>query len=308
MKKTLLSTAVAALLGISGSAVAGTITFTFNPDGNGLGAGAINGAALLDWAPGNTVAVGGAGGGALLPVGTAVTDYFQANLGSVIGTSNNNLFSNGTGGNYFTIVAGFGETVNFAGGNAAVGINTFGFDAGAANFFKVYKTTTAANDLTGAGFTSTTEILSGSIVGLNASVTAFFQGGAPLLDGFGNNDWGDVLSLLTTGSASLLAKVTSVDANYFPDLPLGTTFDTYTLSNSSLITPYNQADPSRCFSSDGVTSCNYGANVGAVNGISGPNFIFQSDANSSFAVPEPGSVALFGAALLGFALSRKRKF
>ena len=75
--------------------------------------------------------------------------------------------------------------------------------------------------------------------------------------------------------------------------------------NSSLITPYDQIDPSRRFST-GLVTDDTATNIGAVNGISGPNFIFQADANSSFA-PEPGALALGGIALAGLALLRSRR-
>src|SRR5262245_23505612 len=109
-KKTVLATSVALGMGMAGAAQADL--FQFNPTGGGAGAGVINNVATIDEAPGNSL--GGAGsvaGGGPLPVGTTITDLYQANLTAMLGASSNVLFANGTGGNFFTFVAGFSETV-----------------------------------------------------------------------------------------------------------------------------------------------------------------------------------------------------
>lgn len=311
MKKTILSAAIAGLLVASGYASAATINFTFDADGTGAGA-AVTGN-VIDWAPGNTLAIGGAGG-AVLPVGATTTSYYQANLNSVL-YNGSNAYSNGSGGTYFTLVAGFGEKVTGAALVPGAGINTFGYNAATnpagGSYFKMFANTVGVgNDLTGAGFVSQKLILSGYFTGLTASVTAFtdLRTGLPLLsplDGFGTDDWAGVQTIRTNGSSDVSARLNYVDTDYFGGLNVGGLF-ALALTNSSLISPYNQANPSRCLS-DGATDCAVASNIGAINGITGPDFLFQSDANSAF-VPEPGSVALFGAALLGFAFSRKRKF
>ena len=89
-----------------------SITFQFNPLGNGTGVGLINGAGLLDQAPGNVNSINGAGGGGAVPVGTVITDLYQSNLSAVQKLSTANLFSNGDFGQFFTFVANFSRALN----------------------------------------------------------------------------------------------------------------------------------------------------------------------------------------------------
>lgn len=309
MKRTLLALAATGLLAISGAANSGTISFTFQPCGNN--SCAIGGVSKLDWQPGNVLAVGGSGGGSILPPGTTITDYFQANLASAIGTTNNTLYANGGGSSYFTVVAGFKEVVSpFSGGST----NVFNLAGGNPNFFQVFANTTGpASDLAGTGFTSSTLILSGSITSVFSSVTAtsvaFGPGGPTIvaggnLDNFGANNYAGVTTINTIGGADIKAKISFVDANYFPDLMIGTSITT-ALTSSNLGTPFNQTDPSAQFWNG---SSLIPPNIGAINGISGPDFQFQADSSTAFEIPEPGSIALVGVALLGVAgLARRRR-
>jgi len=304
MKFTKLLAAIAVVgMTITTSPSFASITFGFDPTGAG-GPGVTG--SVLDWAPGSTLAINGAGGGALLAVGTQLTNLYQANLSAVQLGGVGNVYSNGSGNNFFTIVASFSERVSGAALlNATTGVNSFDILSGS---FAVYRHSALGNDLEGTGFASAgTSILSGSITGGTATVTAFFTT-IGLLDQANNDDWAGTQTILTNGSSSINATITSVNAGYFTNLSVGGSF-IFAALNSSLITPFQQADPSRRFSSNLVADGNVLANVGAINGISGPNFIFQADANSSFsrAVPEPGSLALAGLALAGLALVARRR-
>ena len=112
---------------------------------------------------------------------TGFTTYYQANLNSVV-NSGSNVFSNGTGGNFFTFTAGFGEAVNFATQGGGVGFANFVFDANnPVNFFNMYATSATAVDLTGAGFVNGTPILTGHVASITTSSFTSNLGARPTL-------------------------------------------------------------------------------------------------------------------------------
>lgn len=285
--------AAAGMLGAASMAQA-SIVFSFDPTGSG--STAINNAAILDQAPGNSIALDGVSGGNPLTVGTVISTLYQANLSTITALDNSVLFANGTDGNYFTFVAGFDERVIASSGGVAV-TNSFSILNG--GFFKMCAQGSVGSNLAGTGFgCAGTGILSGTITGGFSTQTGF-PAQLSNLDQAGVDDWSGTQTVTSAGSATLELTIDFIDAGYFPDLDNGLDL-VISFVNASNITPFNQVDPSRAFSSDGVADGDVASNPGAVNGITGPDFLFQSDANASFdrrAVPEPGTLALAGIAL-----------
>jgi hypothetical protein len=324
-QKKLVAAGIALGLGMMASAQAAV--FTFDPDGAG-GAAAIHGAGIIDEAPGNSLAVGVGGGFATLP-GTNFTLLYQANLGSIQASDTTGLFLNGTGGNFFTIVGAFPEVVTAGSATSA----DFGLGAVGPNVFNIYYNTTGVgNNLTGAGFTSATSVLSAHVIDSSGSFS-FTANHAPpssgcantglgfqqgLLDqGGGNGDnWAGQQTACGTGAADITLRIDSADAAFFPDLLSGSQLVLH-LTNASLLDPFKQVDPSRSFNdgTGGTHATNLGG-AGSINGVScgasAPpcDFIFQSDANGSFvkvAIPEPATTGLFGLGLIALGwVSRKR--
>ena len=288
--------------------------FTFDPTGGGAGTANV---ALIDQAPGNALAQGGmtainnflAGAGS-----TSFTLHYQANLSAMQFADTTNAFSNGSGGNFFTFVAGFGETV--VGASPYPGTASFQFDASnPVNFFNMYASNAIGNNLTGAGFLNGAPILTAHIV---AVPTSNFQvtSTAPVnLDQSPNgNQWGTQKTVTGGGLSDIVLVVDSVNSGYFPSLNPSSAI-TISFFNNSQVDPFRQVDPSQCFNSVGA-DCSGGTGIvslgtlGAVNGANsgGPNFIFLADGNQAIAVPEPATLTLIGLAfsLLGFSQRRRR--
>src|SRR5439155_24239723 len=129
---------------------------------------------ILDLTPGNAIGLGGSG---TRTVGTNLRVLSKLNLGTAQ-VANLNCYSYGGLGQFFTFVAGFGETVTQSSGGAAP-LLAFGFNAAdPVNFFKMYNNTAApGSNLAGTGFTAGNQILSGHITG--SSFISNFQVATP---------------------------------------------------------------------------------------------------------------------------------
>jgi hypothetical protein len=321
MSKYLMVLTASAALAVGSATTAHASTILFNPAGTGS-SGAIT-IDVLDPGPGNSLSSLNASS----TVGSTGTLLFQANLdGALLGGSN--VFSDGTGGHYFTFAASFGETVTSSTGGTTPTL-VFGPTTGATNgVFNIYAQTAPGNDLAGTGFTGSAPILSGTLlnngdffgnftVNTAATGTCTAPPAAPAvpndcLDQFGANNYPGDTAAPGTGSFEAEIQINSVNSGYFPGLVPG---QVLIFATTSQTTPFVTVNPSACFSSNAATTvCTGGAgtsNVGTVDGL-GPDTILQSDANLSFSgqnvVPEPATLSLLGVGMLAGAGRLRKRF
>lgn len=267
--------------------------------------------ATLDWNPGNALAKGA------IPLSDGQTFdlYFQASLGNLIGTNGTQIPVPGLGTQFeVTVIGGFSEKVTSVNTNPAAGTSLAAFtrdtSPNALNFFQIYfDTTPDANNLAGTGFNDGTLVASGYVTQADGGFSVYGLNSQTFgnLDQFGANDWLGTYSVNGAGGTNAMVHLNNINPamqSYFSFG--GNTYLQFDLAfNTSNILPYLQVNPSKQFTDQNGNL--FSPSVGLINGFSGPDMLFQADANSSAVVPEPSTIALVGAGLLGMGLFARRR-
>lgn len=325
-KKIMLPAAIAMALG-AGNASAFLIDF----DGaGGVDAKNVSG---FDPAQGNVIIRCAATPGNCTSLGSGLTDgtYVVESFGHSFLTSGNFSDENGDAVNFgtageWTLVFGFTELSTIA-GLSVTSFTTGSTIPGTANFFELYYQAAGDSSMTnGTGFNNGTKILAGTIDAFDPTDATFGRSDFTVtntptaLDQFGGVDnYAGKTSVSVNGNLQLKLTPTFRNGAFFID-PI----DSLVLAASSQLNlPFTQTNPSGCFvqtagggapnlggagdtsTSAGVTGC--GDTIGAVNGVSGPNVMFQTDANVALqaSVPEPTTLALLGGSFLAVGAARR---
>jgi hypothetical protein len=294
----------AALLGLA--AVAACVVSTgrtaqadFQFDSTGGGGGTVISA--IDPSPGNALAQNGSTAIANFVSGVGPTTfqlYYQAAVGTLVKPDGTLLLPSGQ----LTVVASVEETVtSVTGGGASASFAVVPGHAG--DFLKIYQNAGVVFDnLAGTGFTAGNLILTAFVVPSAAGSGSFTNApGAPVLfDQHGADNYAGKLSTTGNGVSTIDFQVAGVLPGYFPG---GVPSIIALRFVTSVSTPFIAVDPSRSFVQMGGPV----PNLGAINGVSGPDFQFVADAFVT-PIPEPSSLCLMGLGLAGvFAVARRKR-
>ena len=286
MKKTTFAAVAGALALMAASAHASVVSI--DADGTAAANGFVA-VGSLDWAANGVLVTPTTGANAAQPaVGDILQSYAQAALSGFLDANGDGMGTTGLNSAFeWTFVAGFQEKVI----SRSVGIDPItllptGIDSlrletvsGGDNFFKIYYGANDANSLAGTGYANGTLIMSGSILpydGARGATTFSTKGGTDVFDKSPNgNDYPGIRSVIGEGSATIDAKVTFVNNDFFAGIQTGDVLAL--LLDTQANDPFVQANPSALFTKgDGSTTVGASlASLGATNGVTGPNVKLQ---------------------------------